>query len=153
MIGDLSASLDLTTNDDDEGSVSYGLACRGVAVEFEADPVAGSILDFGSVDVDTVSPPLDVLVDNAGNLPLTLGCALSGPNAAWFGIIQCPDTVAPAGNVDVQVECAPDNPGTRTASLDFTTNDPDEGGVSYTLKCYGYEEAYLSDSFEGNDPP
>jgi hypothetical protein len=86
-----------------------------------------------------------VEVGNTGNANLTLGCALSGANAGDFTITNCSGPVTPAGTADVSVTCTPSAVGARTASLNLTTNDTDEGTPSYTLSCTGEQPAPLPD--------
>jgi hypothetical protein len=160
VTGARTASLDLTTNDADEGSVSYTLTCTGqnepapTAPEFESDPVAGSTLDLGTVFVGVESSAGTVEVGNIGDANLTLACALSGANAGDFTITACSGPVAPAGTTDVTVTCTPSAAGERTASLDLTTNDTDEGSPSYALSCTGepLPDEMFQDGFEGSPP-
>ena len=56
----------------------------------------------------------------------------------------CPAVIAPATSASVSFTCSPDTVGAKVASLDLTTNDEDEGSVSYVLECDGAVPEFVS---------
>ena len=145
------ATLELTTNDEDEGSIEFGLVCTATAPEFESVPPPGSTLDFASVQIGTVSDTLIIQVENLGDAGLTMDCALSGDGASAFQVVQCPASVNAAASEQIEVNCQPNVAESFTASLDLATNDADEGAVSYQLVCTGVPDTVFSDGFEAEE--
>jgi hypothetical protein len=148
-MGEISASLDLATNDEDEGNVSYPLSCEGVAPEFDSSPVANSNFEFGDVPVNTSSAAVKITVFNTGVSNLTLACSLEGPEYDDFEIRQCASPVAPEASTEVQVVCKPTDAGNRQATLRMATNDADEGQVIFGLNCLGAEPEFDSEPAPG----
>jgi hypothetical protein len=146
--GSKSASLDLTTNDADETDVSYGLLCNGLAPEFESSPPGGAVIDFGDVVVGADGIYFQLDVDNLGTAGLTLACVLSGADTDAFDVNQCPPSVDPQSSVEITLICEPPDIGEKAASLDLTTNDEDEGSVSYDLACRGIDDLLSRNGFE-----
>lgn len=125
--------------------------------EYSSTPPPGTTLAFGNVIIATGSSPQVVDVENLGAVDLTLSCDVTGPNAGQFDIAACPSPVVPAGAAEISVTCDPTSIGSKQATLEVSTNDADEGEVSYTLTCNGIEPpdegVVFSDGFEGNSPP
>jgi len=117
--------------------------------EIETTLAAGSTLDFGELEIGTVSDAIAVQVDNTGEAELTVECAFSGDGAAVFEVLQCPESVAGAASGQIEVNCQPLIVGEYAASLDLVTNDPDEGEVSLVLLCRGTTDTVFSDGFDG----
>jgi len=131
-------------------NVDLALAAFGdLLPEIETTPAAGSTLDFGALEVGTVSDFIAVQVDNLGEAELTVGCTVTGDGAAVFEVVQCPVSVASAASGQIDVKCQPAIVGEYTASLDLLTNDPDEGELSYGLLCHGTTDTLFSDGYEG----
>ncbi len=150
-LGDKTASLDLTTNDANEPAPTYPLTCKGVSIEFDSNPAAGSDHFFGNVEIHTSSPVFDVRIDSLGTGSLAIGCALGGADLANFSIDQCPDSVAGGESSHILVSCQPLTAGDKTASLSLTTNDSDEPAPSWMLHCTGKEpppELMFQEGFE-----
>jgi hypothetical protein len=105
--------------------------------EFESTPNSGSMLEFGSVPLNTMGSPLVVQVSNTGSAELTISCGISGPDSGSFNYNLCPSNLAESESADIQVQCRPENSGNLTASLNLTTNDSDEGFVTFDLQCSG----------------
>jgi len=146
--GNKSASLDLITNDPDENRVNFNLACIGTAAEFDSTPAPGSELDFGEVQIGTVSDSNFVQVENLGDAELTMDCMISGDGAAVFELIQCPASVGAATSGQIEVNCQPWIVGDYLASLDLVTNDGDESGVNFGLLCTGSPDTIFTDGYE-----
>ncbi|MBT8054138.1 MAG: choice-of-anchor D domain-containing protein [Xanthomonadales bacterium] len=109
--------------------------------EFESSPVSGSTLNFGSVPVGTPGSPVFVQVSNTGSADLVMTCGLSGPDSGSFSLSDCPSSLPESQSVDIQIACSPQNSGDLTASLNLTTNDADEGFVTFGLQCSGESPA------------
>jgi len=121
--------------------------------EFQSEPTAGSTLAFGDVLVSAISSSMEISVQNTGNADLLLECSLTGNHADQFNIINCPSTLIPSGNGTINLECAPDSSGIKSAFLNLSTNDSDEANVSFALSCNGTEpsrqDSVFADGFEG----
>jgi hypothetical protein len=147
--GDKVATLEVTTNDADEGSIDFGLVCTATAPEFESSPPPGSTLDFANVQIGTQSDALTIQVENLGDAELTVDCTLAGDGAFAFQVMQCPASVTATALDQIEVSCQPNIADSYTASLDVATNDADESAVSYSLVCNGVPDTVFSDGFEG----
>ena len=136
------ALLTLTTNDSDEGTVTYDLRCNGVdpaEPEFVSNPAAGALLNFGDQLTGEPGDPLLINVSNTGNADLTVACGLSGDDPTSFTINSCQAVVSPLANADLSFACEAASEGLKQAVLTLTTNDGDEGTVTYDLQCNGVE--------------
>jgi hypothetical protein len=107
--------------------------------EFGSSPAAGALLDFGDQLTDELSDPLLISVSNIGNADLTVACSLSGDDPESFRINACPSVVLPQAGADLSFGCEPASAGLKQAVLTLTTNDADEGTVTYDLQCNGVE--------------
>lgn len=130
-------TLTVTHNDADESPASYTVQCTGSAApapEFSSTPVAGSTIDITS-DVGVLATSV-VAVTNTGNANLTASAAIGG--APVFGVTPAsPGPITPSGNQNFTVQCTPAAVGTVTQTLTLTTNDSDEGTVTYSVNCIG----------------
>ncbi|NJM00601.1 MAG: choice-of-anchor D domain-containing protein, partial [Synechococcaceae cyanobacterium SM2_3_2] len=106
---------------------------------FGSDPIVGSTIDLGSATINTDTGSKTLTISNTGTAKLEVGAALlTGTNPGDF-------TVSPSmafdidvsGSQDVTITCTPSDLGTRTATLELTTNDANIPTVSYDLKCEG----------------
>jgi hypothetical protein len=149
--GELSATLTLTSNDFDEPTLQFSLQCTGQGVEIATAPTAGSPLNFGGVEYNTQSGLLQVQVNNTGNLPLSLGCALNGGDSSRFAISNCPANVAAASQVQVSLYCAPIAAGNLTSSLQISSNDTDESLLEFPLSCTGLAPQIEPDPVAGSE--
>lgn len=132
------------------GSAQVTVNCTiaSTAPEFESTPAGGATLAFGGIVVGTGSAGQTVTISNSGDAQLDItACTVSGANAAEFNTTGCaPFNLgpAPSGTQDITVTCDPTTVGALTASLDLTTNDADEGSVSYPLTCQGLTDVALT---------
>ena len=142
-LGTRTATLAFTTNDPNQPTVSYDLKCEGLAVPVsivESTPVSGSTIDLGSAILNTATGSQTLSISNTGTAKLEVGAAQrSGTNPGDFTI--SPDIafgIEVSGSPqDVTITCTPGGLGTRTATLEFSTNDPNQPTVSYDLECEG----------------
>ena len=124
------------------------------APEFDSTPAASSIIDFFSAQIGNSSIEKTIRIDNLGTSNLTIDCGKSGSHTTDFKINACESPIAAGGNTNISLVCEPTAPGTRSATLNVSTNDADESRVSYNLTCFGQEEPLTGDifvdGFEGN---
>lgn len=150
--GEYTLTLLASDSGGQEGSLSITFNI-GPLPEFDSNPAAGATLAFGDQPVQAESPPMLVQVENLGDADLTLACSLSGANPGSFLLKACPTPIAGTDLGDISISCQPSSLGAKTASLEVTTNDPDEPGPSYDLTCTGVEappeETIFADGFEG----
>ena len=97
--------------------------------------------DFGSVPLYGEGSSLTRIftLSNTGTADLTLGnVTLSGPNAADFDVSLQPTSPVASGRETVfSITFSPGDLGTRTAVLGFSSNDPDEPDISFSLQGTG----------------
>lgn len=92
--------------------------------------------------------PIGVAVASSTLLPLTIenygitntlsvsGATISGVNAADFvALTSTPLTINASSNTTYSINFTPSAPGTRTATLTYTTNDP--SNLTFVVKLYG----------------
>jgi hypothetical protein len=150
-IGELGATLTLNTNDLSEPLLTYSLVCTGMGVEIATTPQPATALNFGGVLYNSQSGVLNVQVSNSGNLPLSLGCSLAGSNPDQFSITACQASVAAGMQVQVGVRCLPTSAGSKTASLQLSSNDSDESLLEFPLNCTGLSPEIGSDPVAGSE--
>jgi uncharacterized repeat protein (TIGR01451 family) len=140
--GAKSAALTIQSDDPDEATVKVDLSGTGTMVSepgYSSDPAPGSTFDMGTAPVDgTVSATLTV--SETGNATLVVTPALSGPDAAYFGVSPSTLTIADGGVVqDLTIACTPSVQRTLAATLTVAHN-ADGSPALYPLSCTG--EAY-----------
>ena len=135
---------------------------RGDVRPKDGDANGSAVCDIGAYESDTMKPgygsapvqpgPINVgnttfgtlitttfTVINTGNAQLTLSNPiLAGTNAGDFSVITTFSTnLGAAASKSIVIGCNPAGPapGTRTATLAFTTNDPLFPAVLYNLTC------------------
>lgn len=103
---------------------------------FGSNPVQPGPINIGNVVLGSTGTT-SFSVFSTGNKALELSNpALSGPNAAEF-TLNTAFPISTAGNSLISVSCTPvgTTPGQRTATLSFSTNDPDHTSVAFSLLC------------------
>lgn len=120
VAGPLAANLVVTSNATNP-TVTIGLAGTGLAPVLTANP-AGPV-NFGTVQIGSVSGPVSVNFTNSGNGSLTLGnAALTGPAASSFQVLAdgCAGrtlTATPVTNCAITLAMQPQATGALAASL------------------------------------
>ncbi|MDB4500935.1 hypothetical protein N9224_02030 [Akkermansiaceae bacterium] len=93
-------------------------------------------VDFAIVPTPPGTATQVVSIQNFGalnNLEIT-GTAYSGTNAANFTVISTPDPIAPGGTGEIEIAFdALSDIGDLTASLEVSSNDPDDGTILIPL--------------------
>jgi predicted outer membrane repeat protein len=139
--GSRTASFSFSTNDPNQPIVAYSLNCNATAVPvpgFGSTPAAPGPLDVGTVLLGQ-SGTTQLSLREVGTATLNLGAAqISGDAKDDFSVTGLPATIANGGAaVPATVTCTPSAPGIRSATLNFTTNDPTTPTASFTLTCTG----------------
>ena len=141
------ATLTLTTNIPSLSTIEYPLNCTGLAANYNATPAADTIINFGDSDVNTATSNQSLSINNTSNdVELTLSATITGKNASDFNIVTKATSPlsSSAGSTSIELNCTPSAGGKREATLELTTNDPDNQTVSYPLQCTGNAPIYKS---------
>ena len=150
--GTKNASLEITSNDPDEGTVTAPLTGKGVNPDIAVDPTTK---DFGNIAVNaTASQTFAISNTGTGDLVIAQGgTSFTGTNANQFSILSggAPFTLAPSQSNNLVVQFQPTSGGTKTATLQITSNDPDESPFNVSLTGNGSTNAEISVSPPSND--
>ena len=143
-VGVFSASLDLTTNDDDEGSVSYPLTCEGLPdAVISSDPISGSTITIGPLPPGASANDMISITNNGAVDDLTLDCTFMDNSGGVITIVSPADlgtaqqSIAPGATLDAVFACTPVSAAITDATLSCTTNDVNTTSVDYTIRCIG----------------
>ncbi len=136
------ASLTFTTNDPANPNPSYSLQCVGIAAGYQSVPAPGATIDLGSSVVGTPIIVDALTISESGNESLVISnpVIIYDAQIVEFSITSptFPLTINDnAPSQTVSIRCSPITVKTHTATLTFTTNDPTQLSVSYTLQCTG----------------
>ena len=135
--GSKSATLRIQSNDPDEGTFDVELT-GGVCGLPDID-VEPETWNYGSVAVDD-QVQKEIIVSNTGCQDLQVSAtALVGANADQYTIVSGGGAFAVIHGATrgIIVRFSPDSPGTKSAGLRITSNDPDEGIVTVPLNGLG----------------
>jgi uncharacterized membrane protein len=141
-LGPDTGSLEITSDDPDEPTVTLDLAGTGAAVptpDINLDPVA---LDFGTVVIGS-SPTLPADIQNLGTADLEVALIdLCVGTSTEFGLTADPTpfVIPPGGSRALSVTYAPVDAGTDTGCLEVQSDDPDEPVVELGLMGTGVEQ-------------
>lgn len=144
-VGEMSARLRLSSNDPDESP--FDVLLSGVALGPDVDVMPPSPYHFGAVAVGSRTFRRFV-VSNLGQLDLLVSSAVLG--SADSGELEItagsgPFTVAPGDTRDVTVFFTPLSEGDKRATLEITSNDPDERRLEVVLLGVGLEPRVMVD--------
>ena len=133
--GARSATVTFNSNDPDEPAVVVNLSGTGTLTpDIDVSPAS---LAFGSIDVDAGSSgPLSIVVENTGTADIVFTTIdINGTDATDFSFASGPDTTNLAAGTSrtYQINYDPALTGTKSASVRFISNDPDEGTVTVSL--------------------
>ena len=146
--GERTATLTLTTNDPNQSTVTYPLSCSGTSVGpiYASEPEPNTPLSIGAAVVNTAITT-ELLISEAGDETLEISEAqISGQHQDDFSLLSFNETVSEndllsipdgAESQTLTVRCTPSDIGDRSATLSFSTNDPNQAQVSYPLTCQG----------------
>jgi len=142
------ATLTLTTNDPNQSTVTYPLSCLGTGVGpvYASEPEPNTPLTIGAAIVNTAIMT-ELIISEAGDETLVVSDAqISGQHQDDFSLLSFNETVNEnellslpdgASSQTLTVRCTPSDIGDRTATLSFSTNDPNQAKVNYPLTCQG----------------
>ncbi|MEK8017725.1 MAG: cadherin domain-containing protein, partial [Candidatus Parabeggiatoa sp.] len=142
------ATLTLKTNDPNQSTVTYPLSCLGTGAGpvYASEPEPNTPLTIGGAVVNTTITT-ELIISEAGNETLEVSEALlSGQHQDDFSLLSGNEIVngnqqlsIPDGGSaqTLTVNCSPSDIGDRTATLSFSTNDPNQAKVNYPLTCQG----------------
>jgi hypothetical protein len=131
--GPRTATVRLTSNDQDEASVDLAIAGSGIRPpDVDVTPLQH---DYGEV-VISMPRSRTVSIRNLGGADLRVTAAsLFGINADEFAIATggAPFTVEAGATHNIEIQLAPTSEGAKTAALRLVSDDPDEGAVDVQL--------------------
>ncbi|MBN1495615.1 MAG: choice-of-anchor D domain-containing protein, partial [Spirochaetes bacterium] len=131
---------DLTSDDPDEGT--YTITLNGTGTGPDINVQAGGLdvgtHDFGSSNVGVAVGPTTFTIQNVGTGPLEVsGFSLSAGD--FSGSLATPVTIPASGSETFDITFTPTTTGLRSATIDLTSDDPDEGTYTITLNGTGTE--------------
>lgn len=102
-------------------------------------PLPGDCAPGGTVPVaDPATGTAPITFRNIGGQPLVITRgAITGTNSTDFTVSPGSHTIAPGASATFTMTFNPSAAGARTASVAFTTNDPDEAAISVCLTGTG----------------
>lgn len=140
-----SAMVSIANDDADESPYNFSISGTATtAPEIEVRRDSGSLIENGnnhvanrvaSLSFNQASGTRIYTINNIGSDTLTISSVtITGTHAAEFSIVTPPSgTVAPGGSTSVTVRFTQTTAGTRTANLNITNNDADEGAFSFGI--------------------
>lgn len=152
-----SANLHITTNDFDQPEVWVYISGTGALQDLSLSPMAVNY----SLKVVTEPPTRarSIIVQNTGNYPLRFtgeGIRLLGPNSSDFLFTTAPLTADLAAGEwrTIDVAFAPTSVGSKSATIEITTDDPDQPTANVVLTGTGVEDraTTLSGAYNGWGP-
>ncbi|MBN1496497.1 MAG: choice-of-anchor D domain-containing protein, partial [Spirochaetes bacterium] len=135
-----SATIDLTSDDPDEGTYTITLNGTGTGPDINVQAGGSDVgtHDFGSSNVGVAVGPTTFTIQNTGDGPLTVsGFSLSAGD--FSGSLATPVTIPASGSETFDITFTPTTTGARSATIDLTSDDPDEGTYTITLNGTGTE--------------
>ena len=132
MTGFFTATLNVSTNDSNEGTVPFDLQCRVQpnAPELATAPVSGSSLAISTVAGEPSSA--FIFFSNLGSQPLTLNVT---PPLPPLTTSFASATLAPGENRALRVTCRSTDRVSTFQNIVVTNNDGDENPVNYLVTC------------------
>jgi len=105
----------------------------------QLSPVSPACADAGTVSsVDPAVGSAAITFRNDGGVTLTVVTgAITGTDAASFAVSPGSRSIEPGESAVFNVTFNPSSAGAKAASVNFTTNDPDEGSVNVCLTGTG----------------
>jgi hypothetical protein len=132
-----SGILTITSNDPDEGNLTYTLTGRGVnPPDIDVTP---SLVDFGTV---VAGQPKDITVTIINNITNGADLVISNITVSGHGYTlptppSYPITLSAGNTYPITIRFTPPTSGQFSGSLTISSNDPDEGSFKVDLKGNG----------------
>jgi hypothetical protein len=140
-VGAKAATLAIVSDDAAEPLVSVLLSGTGIGKEVNVAPPS---LDFGDRDIDAfISEPQGVDIQNVGTVNLTVGFALTGPDADEFILVfdSGPSGPLPPGRTRrVEMVFNPNTVGVKGAFFTVTSDDTDRPVTDVPLGGRGIDQ-------------
>ena len=138
--GNRAGSLFIASNDADENPFRIALSGTGVGVpEISVQHPAGveltdgtAAVNFSNSDLGSTGPAEIITIRNAGTASLTGLTVVSG-SSEFIASQPASGTLAPGTSTTFQIAFKPTAAGTRTATLQITSNDADENPFDISL--------------------
>lgn len=145
--GPRTASIHLASNDADENPFDIALSGIGIAmpdIAVSRSNLTGliggtSVIGFGNTQLGATSATETLTINNIGTASLSgLKLTLAGSHPSDF-VLEAPaaTTLSPATGTTFKVSFKPTAAGTRTATLQLASNDPDENPFVLILSGTG----------------
>jgi len=137
--GSKTASLQISSNDPDENPSNISLSGTGVSAAVPDIVVNPTSHDYGPVTVGA-NASQTFFITNAGTADLLVSSTtLLGTNSNQFAITSGGGafTLAPSLSRNIVVSFNPSSEGSKNATLQISSNDPDENPVNITLAGTG----------------
>jgi cytochrome c peroxidase len=138
-LGVKSASLTITTDDPDEGTVEVALFGVGTDQEIE---VSGGPLDFGAQEVNSgPTASLPVTIANVGSADLTIdSISLTLPGSVHFPVTDDTggDILVPNSNRIFMFAFDPTSTGAKSTTLIVSSDDTDEPSLNVAFSGTGF---------------
>ena len=164
--GTRSATVSFTENDPSQSSpFTFAISGVGTAVpqmsltgngnpiaDASSTPSAANGTAFGSTPQGSTISELYTITNN-GSAALSLGTvSLTGTNAGDFSVVSAPATSVAAGSSTTMIlQFQPTATGTRTATVNFTENDPLQASpFTFAINGVGTAAAQMSITGNGN---
>jgi hypothetical protein len=144
--GTRSATLYITSNDEDESNFSLAVYGTGVSsAEISVEKTDGvpilnetGILGFGAHEIGGSGVIQSITIRNTGSGLLNLGSVTAvGSHHQDFSFSQLPPTLGPRTSVALNITFKPSASGTRSASIRIANNDPDESPFEIAMAGTG----------------
>ncbi|MBI4272790.1 choice-of-anchor D domain-containing protein, partial [Candidatus Uhrbacteria bacterium] len=135
-----SATFSIASNDIDEPVRTVLLSGIGMASELNMEHdnsvlANNTSLDFGDTQA-RATKDLTITLTNTGTVDLNLSDITLTGDPAFSIMTQPAEPLKPGKSADFQIRfTAPSQKGEKTATLSFTTNDPDKKDVTLTFKA------------------
>ncbi|SKB05490.1 delta-60 repeat domain-containing protein [Prosthecobacter debontii] len=145
------ATVTINSNDADEAAYTFTVKAEGIEPEINVKGNGVTIVDGDttpSVSDDTDYGPAVALpervktftIENSGSGPLIISnIALTGVNAADFGVSQITGPILPGESRTFNVTLYPSAPGPRSATIIIYSNDTNEAAYDYAILGQGVE--------------
>lgn len=150
--GTHTAVIEIENDDADEGTFTFTVSGSGRAPDLEVrsgpsfsvvigdgdtTPSAAESTDFGVMDVSAGAVTNAMRLVNTGNEPLTITAFnVSDPQFTVSGL-TLPRTITAGTAFPIDVLFNPSSTGAKTATISFTSDDPDENPYNFRVKGYG----------------
>ncbi|HEB28480.1 MAG TPA: choice-of-anchor D domain-containing protein, partial [Porticoccus sp.] len=129
--GNNSATITMTSNDNNEGTLTVSVSGRGIAPEITLSTTSISIDDVTVGGKNSGS----FTISNEGTAELFVSSIIS--NNAMFTVSHSSATILPSQSQTITVTFSPTTAGEKTATITLVCNDSDETTLTVTVTAIG----------------